>query len=94
MGFYYDYVDRKYQEIDHHRELTPQQKRSISRRRSLLDELFAEIEHGGDSNAGLYARMLARALVKTDEILMRDLGEQVGVLTDPDIANFVKKAAA
>ena len=38
-------------------------------------------------------RKLARALVRTDERLMREHGKQVAVLTDPDMAAFVRAAS-
>jgi hypothetical protein len=93
MGFYYDWLERKWQPSDRARELTLPQRQQIARRRALLDQVCTEIERGGNSDTGLYARLLARALVRTDELLMREHGKQVAVLTDPDMAAFVRAAS-
>jgi hypothetical protein len=90
MGFYYDHLDNKWTPIDHHRKLTLAQRRVIHRRRALIDDLLAEIAEGGDGVTGLYARLLACALVKTDELLMREVGKRV-VETSREVEETVKR---
>ena len=80
MGYYYDHVDRKWEPIDHDRVLTTKEKRRLSRRRQLIENLLTEINKEQNSVTGLYAGLLALALVKTDELLMRELGEIVAKL--------------
>ena len=77
MGYYYDHVDRKWEPIDHDRRLTGKQKQRLSRRKHLIVDLLTEINTGQNSVTALYAGLLARALVKTDELLMREYGETV-----------------
>lgn len=77
MGYYYDHVDRKWEPIDHDRRLTGKQKQRLSRRKHLIVDLLTEINKGQNSVTALYAGLLARALVKTDELLMREYGETV-----------------
>src|SRR5215472_6428772 len=44
---------------------------------SLIAQLLAEITERRNSDATLYAALLARALVTTDEELMREYGQQL-----------------
>ena len=62
------------------RTLTPSQHRQIIRRSRLIADLLTEIAEG-DGITGLYARLLTRALVKTDQDLMQEYGEQIAKLT-------------
>ncbi len=80
MGYYYDWFDGKWVPIDHDRKLTRSQQRLLSRRRILIDEVLAEIDSGG--TVGLYARMLLRELVRSDEALMREYSKEVARLLD------------
>jgi hypothetical protein len=48
---------------------------------SLIAQLLAEITEGRNSDATLYAALLARALVTTDEELMREYGQQIADAT-------------
>jgi hypothetical protein len=54
---------------------------SCQRRRTLIAELLTEIAESHASDATLYATMLARALVTTDEELMKEYGKQVAHVT-------------
>jgi hypothetical protein len=81
MGYYYDWIDGKWAELDHTRKLTNKQRQIIDRRRELVGELVKEIAEGGESVIGLYARLLAGALVQSDEILMREMGKQIAGLS-------------
>ncbi len=76
MGFYYDWCDEKWKPIDHDRALTAAQRRQLSARGRLIEILIEEIS-GGDSITALYAGLLARTLVATDEVLMRKYGERI-----------------
>ena len=80
MGYFYDWVDRKWEPIDHDRKPTVYQKRLLAERGRLIDNLIEEIERN-DGVTGLYATLLARALVKTDEFLMRAHGERIAHLS-------------
>lgn len=81
MGYYYDWIERKWLTGEQVKP-TAHQRRLRLRRRTLLQELLTEIEQGGDT--GLYAGLLARTLVQTDEELMRQLGRQIADITAQD----------
>jgi len=72
MGYYYDWVNEKWQ----HRPGPVLPERRYRRRETLLRYLLAEI-NDGDSLTSLYAGLLARALVVLDEELMNEYGERV-----------------
>jgi hypothetical protein len=76
MGYYYDWIDRKWEAIDHDRKLTVYKKKLIAERGKLIENLIDEIERM-DGVTGLYAQLLARALVKKDQLLMREYGERI-----------------
>jgi hypothetical protein len=78
MGYYYDWINAKW--IERERGLRPTIGPSVRRRRrrrTLIGELLTEIAEGHDSDATLYATLLARALVTTDEELMKEYGEHI-----------------
>ena len=83
MGFYYDRIDEKWVPLDHDRKLTSRQRRELARHKALLICLLAELKTGNNSNSviTLYARMLARALVQSDQELMQALGQRVAQRT-------------
>jgi hypothetical protein len=76
MGYYYDWVDRKWVPRQDATP-TPAQRRLTARRRDLIRNLLTEIEHHGDSVVYLYTALLTRTLVQRDEELMREFGKQV-----------------
>jgi hypothetical protein len=76
MGYFYDWVDQRWQPLDHHRRLTGVQRRQINRRRNVLADLLVEMIEG-DSTTQLYAGLLARTLICADQDLMREFGERV-----------------
>jgi hypothetical protein len=83
MGYYYDWINGKW--IERERRDKPTMGPSVrrrKRRRTLIVELLTEIAEGNNSDAILYATMLARALVTTDEELMREYGKQVVAIGD------------
>jgi hypothetical protein len=80
MGYFYDWIDQKWQPIDHARKLTVKQRRRLSRRKILMDDLLLEIDKGHDAITTLYGTLLLRTLAKTDELLMREYGEQIAKL--------------
>jgi hypothetical protein len=86
MGFYFDWVDRKWVPKDHDARPTPAQRRQRERRRTLLGNLITEIEQGGNGVTCLYAGLLARTLVQADEELMQEYGKQVVHITDEKVA--------
>lgn len=77
MGYYWNALDERWHPIDHHRQLTRQQRHQINRRSRLIAALIKEIESGDNSVISLYAGLLARCLVSADQELMREYGEQV-----------------
>ena len=81
MGYYFDWVNQKYHPIEHDREITPALQRKLVRRAQLVTALVTEIEKGGDQITRMYANLLARTLVCTDELLMREHGERVAKLS-------------
>jgi hypothetical protein len=81
MGDYYDWIEGRWEPIDHARTLTPRTRRQITRRKTLIDHLVIEIEEGGDAVTRLYAQLLARTLVKTDEVLMRECGRRIAAMS-------------
>jgi hypothetical protein len=84
MGYYYDWVDRQWVPKSH-TQPTPRQRRARLRRRSLLQDLITEIEHGHDSVTRLYASLLTGSLLQSDEELMREFGRQVADLSHQSV---------
>jgi hypothetical protein len=93
MGYYYHWVDKRYQPLDHHRKLTATQQRQLSRRRNLVADLLVEMA-AGDSVVQLYAGLLARTLICTDQDLMREFGEQVVKLSVSTTNNDSRRMTA
>lgn len=79
MGYYFDYIDKRWLP-KRQRSITAQQRRDLIRRKGLVAEVVEEIECGDDRVARLYAVMLARALVKTDESLMTEFGKRLAAV--------------
>ena len=77
MGYYYDWLEQKWAPIDHGRTLNRREQRRIDRRRALIDDLILEFKCGRDGQIALFAGLLLRALVRSDEQLMRDRGEAI-----------------
>lgn len=75
-GYYYDWVAEQWRE-GQSTELTRIQRRRNALRRTLLVNLLTEIRAGHDSIATLYAGLLARQLITSDETLMREFGRDV-----------------
>jgi hypothetical protein len=84
MRYYWDHVAEKWQETTQSRSYTRERGMQLKRRSNLIADLIAEIEQGQDSVCKLYAQLLARSLVQSDELLMRDCGEQVAKLAATD----------
>jgi hypothetical protein len=76
MGYYFDWVNGKWQEKSRGRRRHPR----FTAREALLPGLIDEIENG-DSETKLYAGLLARSIVVWDEQLMRAFGKQVARVT-------------
>jgi hypothetical protein len=91
MGYYYDRITERWVPRDHDRKITPGVRRVLDRRANLIEDLITEINAPANSDAILYASLLARSLVASDEILMKEFGEEIVRLTDPGAD---KKAAA
>jgi hypothetical protein len=85
MPYYYDWVEGKWQESNRNRDRTPKQRRALSRRSNLIEELIREIELGDNSFAKLYAGLLARTLACTDENLCRQWGKPLEDISDPKL---------
>jgi hypothetical protein len=75
-SFYYDWLAQTWTPRPSTKR-TAAQKSRCKLRHNLLSNLLVEIEHGGNGVARLYALLLARTLVATDEILMREFGKHV-----------------
>ncbi len=81
MGYYYDWLERKWLPKSAVK-LTPEQQSRRKFRRDLIADLLLEIENGGDGVACLYATLLAHTLIATDEDLMGDYGQCVAELSE------------
>jgi hypothetical protein len=90
MGYYWNAIDERWDAIDHGRQLTAKQRRRIQRRKQLIADLITEVKVGRDAVTRLYANLLLRALVLTDEELMRSHGKEVAELSPKE---KVRKAA-
>jgi hypothetical protein len=77
MGYYYDWLEGRWDPIDHDRELTRRQRLRIERRKILIEDLITEIEISDDSIIKLYAGLLARTLTATDELLIREYSKRL-----------------
>jgi hypothetical protein len=77
MGYYYDWLEGRWDPIDHYRELTRQERRTIERRRTVIEVLITEIAESDDSIIKLYAGLLARTLTATDELLIREYSKRL-----------------
>jgi hypothetical protein len=51
---YYNWLERRWDTIDHDRKLTREQKEQIARRQRLLDDVILEIEQSSDSVRSSY----------------------------------------
>jgi len=58
-----------------------------SRRHFLMPELIREIEEGGNGITSLYARLLAAALLETDEALMQQFGARIAALSSEAVCS-------
>lgn len=74
-GFIYDWNVGKWLPKQH-RELSFADRRHHARRQRLLYCLLIEMR-SGDGIAAMYANLLARHLIGTDQDLMHDYGERV-----------------
>jgi len=88
MGYYYDWINQRWQE----RGQSTRPSRKVLRP-TLLTGLLEEMQKG-DSQSKLYAGLLARVLVVGDEELMKSFGKQIACLTDPNVAEFVRRQEA
>lgn len=77
MGYYYDWIEEQWVERPRDRVVTWGQRQRQQRRRKLLTYLIAEMTESRDGVATLYAALLARTLVASDEELMGAFGEQI-----------------
>jgi hypothetical protein len=91
MGYYWHYIEDRWVEIDHGRKITRAEQQRTELRRFLVEDLITELKDGADSVAALYAGLLARALVSSDRFLMKDYGETVVRLTEPQIVQKQKE---
>ena len=85
MGYFRNWLEGRWDPIDHDRKLTREQVQEIERRKALICELIKEIEVSGDSVTKLYAGLLARTLTATDELLLRAHSEQLAKMTTPKV---------
>jgi hypothetical protein len=92
MGYFFDWIDMRWQPKDHSAP-TRTQIRRTNRRRKLVFDLLTELEHG-TSMTTLYSGLLARALVQADQELMNELGETVANVTKPEPATNDTSATA
>jgi hypothetical protein len=84
MGYYYDWLESRWIPIDHNRVLTREQRQRIVRRGNLIADLIEEIEADDSSSVlKLFAGLAARALAASDELLLRDWGEQLAKIGPP-----------
>jgi hypothetical protein len=77
MGYYYNWVDAKWVEKP---LIAPKPPRRAVPRRTLVTALMEEMSKG-DSEARLYAELLARKLIVGDEGLMKEFGKTVAEMT-------------
>lgn len=80
MGYFYDWLENRWVPIDHGRRLTPAQRRQIERHRQLVTDLITEVQKSR-GEIRLYASLLVRALVSSEELLMGEFGRQVAQLS-------------
>ena len=90
MGFYYNWLEERWLPIDHDRKLTTAARHRIEQCSVLIERLLTEMEDGRDGTARLYAGLLVRHLVASDEALMRKYGKQTAVVTAPERASVLK----
>jgi hypothetical protein len=83
MAYVWNPLTERWKELDRDcREATPAQRRRTARRRELIQALLAELEAApADGVAVLYAGLLARYLVESDDLLLRELGPVVTART-------------
>jgi hypothetical protein len=79
MGYYYDWIEQRWQPRQH-RQLSAAERERQARRGRLLRGLLAEISDD-DGLSQLYAALLARHWIGGDEELMRSFGKQVAALS-------------
>ena len=81
MGYYWDAVEEKWPPIDHDRVLSQSERLTIERRGELIEQLLMEMHRPASGPTRLYASLLARALVGSDEELARRYSGEVAVAT-------------
>src|SRR5262245_27008631 len=86
MGYYWDWMAKRWHPIDHHRKLTREQWHQINRREALIEDLITELEEGSDSVIKLYAGLLAGALCQSDQVLMDRCGEKIAAIGGDELA--------
>jgi hypothetical protein len=84
MRYHWDYIEKDWKPNQHPDQLTRKRHRRIIRRSQLIEDLMREIDLGSNSITSLYANMLARALVQTDEKIMSEYGKRVAELSATD----------
>jgi len=81
-GYYYDWFERRW--IERPAEAMQRLPRRGVPRRTLLAALVEEVEKG-DSDAKLYAALLARSLIGCNMELMHEFGERIAKLSKEDV---------
>ena len=95
MGYYWDYVERKYFPIDHDRMLSQPECWVLEGRGELIDNLLQEVGDPANAITCLYATLLVRALASSDEVLARDFSERVAKATAaPELVKSKTRRAA
>jgi hypothetical protein len=80
MGYFYNYLEKRWDPINHDRQLNRQQRQQIERKKTLIAGLITEIEASNDSVVKLYVSLAARTLAATDELLLRAHGKRLAEL--------------
>jgi len=82
MGYYFDWLNEKWVEKP---AVQPRRPHRMFPRRTLVTALVEEMLKG-DSEAKLYAAMLARKLIVGDRELMAEFGKQIAAMTERSCA--------
>jgi hypothetical protein len=84
MGYHYNWLERRWDPIDHGRVLLENEEADITRQQRLLDDVITEIKQSYDSVIKLYGGLFVRALAASDELLLRSHSKRIAALGGED----------
>jgi hypothetical protein len=76
MAYYWDPLAERWKPVDRKRKLIPTDHARLDRHATLIEALMTEMKEGVSGLIGVYAPLLTRALIESDELLIQGYAEQ------------------